>query len=221
MTTDRLEPDSPAALSRGDPRLIAVIRDAIAAGGGRIPFADFMGLALDHPELGYYRAAKRRPGRGGDFLTAPETTPYFGFMLARQIAECWQRLGQPAPFTIREIGSGVGGLAYDIIAALLDDHPELRGTLVYRLAEPNGHRQAEARAAMDRAGLADVVVVEDTDAPAEPVTGVVLANEVADALPVHRLIYSQERLPARWTSRWPRPFGAATVRDPVARGATS
>lgn len=186
-------PPSPAGSppDPGNPALIAIIRRAIAGAGGRIPFATFMDLALSHPEHGYYRSATRRPGRGGDFLTAPETTPYFGFMLAHHIADCWERLDRPDPFTIRESGSGVGGLAYDIVAALLDHLPELRPALRYRLAEPNPHRQAEALAAMAEAGLADIVQAEpsgDGSADPEPIVGVVLANEVADALPVHRLI---------------------------------
>ena len=202
----RHSPDAPAEVppGPGNPRLIEIIRRAIAVGGGRITFADFMGLALSHPEFGYYRSPERRPGRSGDFLTAPETTPYFGFMLARQLAECWERLGRPAPFTVRELGSGVGGLAYDIIAALLDNLPELRAALVYRLAEPNPYRQAEALAAMDQAGLGDIVVIEGTDLPTdqpvEPITGVVLANEVADALPVHRLVVRDGGLAERYVT---------------------
>lgn len=202
MTTDQPRPADASAAppSPGDPALITAIRDAIVAAGGRITFADFMGLALSHPELGYYRSEGRRPGRAGDFLTAPETSPYFGFMLARQVAECWERLGRPEPFAIRELGSGIGGLAYDIIAALLDDHPELRASLVYRLAEPNRHRQAEALAAMTQAGLGDIVVVEGTAEPVVPITGVVLANEVADALPVHRLVVREGQLAERYVT---------------------
>ena len=196
MTTDQPLP----AVDPGNPSLITAIRDTIVASGGRITFAAFMDLALSHPDYGYYRSPERRPGRVGDFLTAPETTPYFGFMVARQVAECWERLGRPEPFTIREIGSGIGGLAYDVIAALLDNHPELRNSLRYRLAEPNRHRQAEAVTAMTQAGLGDLVVAEDTGAPAEPITGVVLANEVADALPVHRLVVRDSRLAERYVT---------------------
>src|SRR5215216_1458882 len=58
---------------RGNPDLIAVIRAEIDAAGGRIPFARFMELALYHPVCGYYLSPLRRPGRPGDFLTAPET----------------------------------------------------------------------------------------------------------------------------------------------------
>ena len=175
----------------GDPALVAAIRAEMAAVGGRITFARFMELALYHPERGYYRSPERRPGRGGDFLTAPETHPFFGMALARQVAECWERLGRPDPFVVREYGAGVGGLAYDIVAGLSAEAPAALAALRYRLIEPNRHRLAQALAAMAEVGLGDVVRGEappDGTEP-EPILGVALANEVADALPVHRLVW--------------------------------
>ena len=189
----------PKSSSAGNPALIAIIREEIAR-NGEITFARFMELALYHPEHGYYLTVERRPGRGGDFLTAPEASAYFGLTVARQIGECWERLGRPEPFTIREYGAGVGGLAYDIIAGLLDDHPELRGALRYRLVEPNQYRMAQALAAMDEVGLSDIVSGE-AESSAEPIVGVVVANEVADALPVHRLIVREGR-PSRVLGRF-------------------
>src|SRR4051794_6498899 len=79
-------------LAGSSPLIVARLRDEIAASGG-ITFARFMDVALYDTEDGYYRAAERRPGRGGDFLTAPEATPLFGITIARQIADCWERLG--------------------------------------------------------------------------------------------------------------------------------
>jgi SAM-dependent MidA family methyltransferase len=178
-TNDR-EPSNPA--------LVATIRDEIVANGGRITFARFMELALYHPEHGYYLARERRPGRGGDYLTAPEASPFFGLTIARQIAECWERLGRPTRFVVREYGAGVGGLAYDIIAGLSTEAPEVVEALDYRLVEPNQHRLAQALAAMEEVGLGHLVSAEDPDSELEPITGVVLANEVADAFPVHRLV---------------------------------
>lgn len=177
--------------------LTAIVRDEIAAAGGRITFARFMELALYHPEHGYYLGPERRPGRGGDFLTAPETHPFFGITIARQIAEMWQRLGRPADFTIREYGAGVGGLAYDILAGLADTAPELAGSVRYRLIEPNPYRRAEAMAAMAEVGLDEQVTIEqpDADGALAPITGVVLANEVADAFPVHRLVWLEQPEP--------------------------
>lgn len=193
MTTpnDRTIADQTAeADAAGDPRLLRVIVEEIEAAGGALPFARFMELALYHPDYGYYVTPERRPGRGGDFLTAPETTPYFGITLAKQIGECWERLGRPVPFTIREYGSGVGGLAYDIIAGLSQSHPELLDRLRYRLIETNPYRLEQALAAMAQAGLSHLVApdVPGPDGTYEPITGVVLANEVADAFPVHHLV---------------------------------
>ena len=175
----------------GNPALIEAIRAELAAAGGRMTFARFMELALYHPEHGYYLAPERRPGRGGDFLTAPETHPFFGMALARQVAECWERLGRPDPFTVREYGAGVGGLAYDLIAGLSEEAPAAAAALRYRLVEPNRHRRTQALAAMAEVGLDRVVAAEEIppDRDPEPIVGVALANEVADALPVHRLVW--------------------------------
>ncbi len=180
---------------RGNPALVEAIQVAITAAGGRLPFARFMELALYHPEHGYYLTPARRPGRSGDFLTAPETHPFFGLTLARQVAECWDRLGRPQSFTVREYGAGVGGLAYDLIAGLATEAPDARAALRYRLVEANRHRLHEAMTAMQEVGLGDVVEEE----PAEPgqllppIEGVILANEVADAFPVHRLVVRSGR----------------------------
>jgi SAM-dependent MidA family methyltransferase len=185
--------------------LVEVIRSEIFAAGGQITFARFMELALYHPEHGYYFSLERRPGRGGDFLTAPEASPYFGLTIARQVAECWERLERPARFVVREYGAGVGGLAYDIIAGLSTEFPEIVQALEYRLIEPNRHRLAQAMAAMDEVGLRHLVSAEEFGVELEPITGVVLANEVADALPVHRLVVREGELRERfvtWQSGW-------------------
>jgi len=175
----------------GIPGLIADIRIEIEE-CGPISFARFMELALYHPLHGYYLSPVRRPGRGGDFLTAPEMHPFFGLAIARHIVALWDRLDRPDPFTVREYGSGVGGLAYDIIAGVLDARPELQAALRYRLNEINPHRSRQALDAMRQAGLGDIVSIERTagsDSGPESITGVVVANEVADALPVHRLLW--------------------------------
>ena len=149
-----------------------------------------MDLALYLPGAGYYVGERRRPGRGGDFLTAPEVHPMFGFALGRQVADCWERLGRPEPFTVREYGAGVGGLAYDILASLHVERPEVAAMIRYRLVEANPHRRAQAMAAMREVGLAGQVEAIDPAEEAEmpPITGLALANEVADAFPVRRLV---------------------------------
>src|ERR671916_3278398 len=165
--------DPARASGNGNPDLIAVIRAEIDAAGGRISFARFMELALYHPTWGYYLSPTRRPGRPGDFLTAPETHPFFGITLARQIAECWERLDRPDPFVIREYGSGIGALAWDIIAGLYEEAPECRAALQYRLVETNPHRLAQSLEGLAEGGLGDVVRSEEIPpgADPDPITG--------------------------------------------------
>lgn len=177
--------------------LNSAIGQKIQDGLGRITLAEYMDLALYHPEFGYYLSAERKPGRGGDFLTSPEASPLFGITLATQIAECWERLDRPGAFAIREYGSGVGGLAYDILAGLATDHPECFAATTYHLAERNRHRQAEALTAFRDVGLIDKIV-DESDTEFAPITGIVLANEVADAFPAHRL----EHRDGIWSEHW-------------------
>ena len=180
--------------------LTRVLRAEIAVAGGRIPFARFMELALYHPEYGYYLAPARRPGRGGDFITSPEASAYFGLTVARQVAECWGRLGRPARLDVREYGAGIGVLAYDLLAGLSEEDRALFAGVRYRMVEPNPHRREEALASMEEAGLGGAVVAEEPDGRGglEPITGVVVANEVADALPVHRLVGRADGFGERW-----------------------
>ncbi|HYH11289.1 MAG TPA: SAM-dependent methyltransferase [Thermomicrobiales bacterium] len=185
----------------GHPNLIDAMRTEIERDGA-ISFARFMDVALYHPEAGYYRTPARRPGRGGDFITSPEVHPFFGITIAGQLAELWERLDRPDPFVVREYGPGVGGLAYDIIAGLHAHHPEIVPALQYRLRDVNRHRMAEAMTAMIEVGLDGIVSVEDPsrEQEIEPVTGVVLANEVADAFPAHELVWIDSALHERWVT---------------------
>jgi SAM-dependent MidA family methyltransferase len=162
------------------------IREEIAT-EGPIPFARFMALALGHPTGGYYTGPRARPTRDGDFLTGPELHPIFGAALARQLAEAWERLGRPDPFTLVEYGAGAGTLALAILAGLREDRSPLADALVYAPIELNPHRMAELA---ERAGAAGVPVIAprpdvEHHAAAVPVAGAVLANEFLDALPVH------------------------------------
>ena len=186
----------------GNPVVRLALDEAIAASPtGAITFADYMAICLDHPVGGYYRQAERRPGRSGDFLTAPEAHPIFGIALAQQVVEMWERLGRPAPFTIREHGSGTGLLAWDLLAGIDDRSPELRSVLTYDLIESNPHRQREATAAFAEAGLDTIVRTVDAALPQTPAIGVVIANELVDALPTHRLRWTGTAFEEAWVTR--------------------
>jgi SAM-dependent MidA family methyltransferase len=185
-------------------RLASVIRaDLESSPAGRITFARFMELALYEPELGYYRQSADRPTDAGDFLTAPETHPIFGWTIARRLEEMWRGLGRPRPFHVVEYGAGSGTLGLAILDGLrrhatdrLDaanrpdpgdrrDAAELLTAIVYQPVETNAHRLADLRGRFAKAGLADRLAASDE---VVPVTGVLIANEFLDALPVNRFV---------------------------------
>jgi SAM-dependent MidA family methyltransferase len=166
-----------------DPVLEAAIRAEIEA-DGPITFARFMEIALYDPDRGYYRGTVARPGRGGDFLTAPEAHPIFGRAIARFVDDLWQALGQPADFAIREHGAGGGALAEAILAGLDADGSSAVGALRYRFVEVEPAREAAFRARLESAGRAGVLEADD----GQPIDGLVIANEVLDALPTHRVV---------------------------------
>ena len=159
------------------------IRAEIEA-AGPMTFARFMELALYDPDGGYYRGAEPRPGRRGDFLTAPEAHPIFGQAVANQLVEIWERLDRPTPFVVREHGAGSGTLAEAILRRLERARPALLDVLRYVPVEIDARRLAAFGARLTAAGFADRITPVDED---PPFTGVVLANEVLDALPVHRV----------------------------------
>jgi SAM-dependent MidA family methyltransferase len=166
-----------------DPELVARIRAEIDR-DGPMTFARFMELALYDPTSGYYRGGAARPGRAGDFLTAPEASPLFGRALARHVADVWRLLGEPADFEIREYGAGGGALAAPLLERLSTDAPALAATTRYRPVEVELRRVSELRARLTAAGLASDVVEDD----GRPITGIAIANEVLDALPTHRVV---------------------------------
>jgi SAM-dependent MidA family methyltransferase len=187
-------------LAESRPELVDMIRAEIER-DGRVTFARFMDLALAHPRYGYYLSEEARAGFAGDFLTGPETHRIFGNTLARQIAECWDRLGQPAAFTVREEGAGSGTLARDILDGLREERPDVLNALRYELSDVNSVRVADGIQRLQAAGYA-VSVATSTDAP---ITGVLLANELLDAFPVHRLIVRDgdiRELYVTWRDGW-------------------
>ena len=168
-----------------DEGLATRIHDEIAR-DGPITFARFMGLALYDPDGGYYRAETARPGREGDFLTAPEAHPIFGAALARAVADTWYRFDRPEAFVLREYGAGTGTLAIAVLDGLARERPELATRLHYDPIEVESRRLAAIASRLEAAGHGDALV--ERDRTGTPIVGFVLANEVLDALPVHRVV---------------------------------
>jgi SAM-dependent MidA family methyltransferase len=181
-----------------DPVLVERIRDEIRR-DGPITFARFMDIALYDPELGYYRGAAGRPGREGDFLTAPETHPIFGWTIARFAAAVHRLLGSPAELMIREHGAGEGALAEPLVRALMSD---VRGgaampppqTVRYLVDEVEPRRIAAIRERFARLDLPAGSAVEVVPDDRGRIDGLAIANEVLDALPFHRVVQRREAL---------------------------
>jgi SAM-dependent MidA family methyltransferase len=174
--TDLPRPSTEAAAH--SERLVAHIRAEIEHAGGWIPFARYMELALYAPGLGYYMAGARKLGPDGDFVTAPELGPLFGHTLARQVAQGLESAGGD----ILEIGAGSGALAASLLEELerLDRLPERY--LILELSPELRARSRDTLAArvphlMERVAWLNVLP------PA--LTGVVVGNEVLDAMPAH------------------------------------
>ena len=164
------------------------IAEAIDAAGGWLGFDQFMALALYAPGLGYYANASRKFGRmpagGSDFVTAPELSPRFGQALARQAA---QALAVSGTTEIWEFGAGSGALAQQILEAI---GPQLERYTIVDVSGSLVQRQRERLAA--HAGK----VYWATELPPQ-MRGVVVGNEVLDAMPVKLLA----RLNGVWHER--------------------
>jgi SAM-dependent MidA family methyltransferase len=173
--------------------------------------AAFMDLALYDAEVGYYARAPQRSGRAGDFFTSVDVGSMFGELLERQIAEMAGILAEApettarragtgatsstgdagAPFDLVEAGAGNGRLAADILRAARRRHPSLYGRTHLHLAEAS----VEARAA-HRETLAEVAgrLRSSSDAVPDRFEGVLVANELLDAFPVHQVVMREDGL---------------------------
>jgi SAM-dependent MidA family methyltransferase len=163
-------------------RCAGYIRARIHDAGGSISFAEFMHYALYAPGLGYYAAGARKFGDAGDFVTAPEISPLFGRVVARQSAGV---LRSVPGGSLLEFGAGSGRLALEVLRTLdeLDALP-----VEYRIMEVSADlRERQQRLLHEELpGLAERICWLDRMPDAH--RGVVLANEVLDALPVERFI---------------------------------
>lgn len=170
----------PEGPSRGAPGLVDRIVAEIRA-AGPIPFARFMERALYEPGLGYYDGSSGRIGPAGDFFTASDVGTAFGECLARLWREMDAALGRPARFDVVELGAGRGWLARDALDGLAAEGSDLRSRVRCVLADASAAMRGEARRNVPEAR----VVAPDEVGGGH--VGCVVAVELFDALPVHRL----------------------------------
>lgn len=165
---------------------------------GKLTFERFMEMALYYPELGYYNSSRIKIGAQGDFFTSPSVHAVFGETIGEQLLEMWEVLGKEQPFHIVEFGAGQGYLAQDILAYLKKEHPDFFSAVKYCIIEVSpdlaarqqellGRLELEPEQAVWFPGLAEIN-------QGQGFAGCVLANEVPDAFPVHRVRQAEEGL---------------------------
>ena len=182
-----LPPPSSDAQTASD-ALCRQLAAEIAAADGWISFSRFMERALYAPGLGYYAGGAHKFGAAGDFVTAPELSPLFAQTLAAQAA---QVMALSAPHVL-EVGAGSGRLAADLLLEL-----EARGALPesYAILDLSGELRARQQATLAEHAPHLAARVRWLDRLPEGFDGLVLANELLDALPVHLAVWGSEEAP--------------------------
>ncbi|WP_277187204.1 class I SAM-dependent methyltransferase [Caballeronia sp. BR00000012568055] len=180
--TDSLPAPGAEALEQSE-ALIDLIRERIAAAGGWLPFDRYMELALYAPGLGYYSGGAMKFGLrgddGSDFVTAPELSPLFALTLARPVAQALERSDTRR---VMEFGAGTGKLAAGLLNALGEKIDS------YAIVDLSGELRARQRETIEKYAKAFASKVEWLSALPESFEGVVIGNEVLDAMPVRLVV---------------------------------
>ena len=184
-----LPPPSSEALAHSQ-RVTEHIRSVIDAHAGWIDFARYMDMALYAPGLGYYAAGATKFGADGDFVTAPELSPLFGRTLALQIAPMVRELQGD----ILELGAGSGALAVDVLLELERQHAL---PVRYCILELSADLQARQRQRLATQAPHLAGRVSWLDALPASFTGIIVGNEVLDALPVHCVQWQHDKVHER------------------------
>jgi SAM-dependent MidA family methyltransferase len=206
------QPDAHARM-HGEGVAQAIRARLMSTAHGAMPFADFMRACLYEPKLGYYTAGAAKLGEAGDFVTAPEISPLFGATLARAFASC-------AKHGVLELGAGSGALA----ASFLDALPDVS----YQILEVSADLRERQQTALTSRNVSWL------DALPEKVSGLVLLNEVLDAVPCDIVRFHDDRFEQahvvahgdafdwRWTPLFSGAlFDAAKMRVPPIHGYTT
>ncbi len=190
-----------------NPALCAAITNRIAASPQRrITFAEYMDMALYHPEQGYYSSNAVKIGfKGGDFFTSSNLGADFGELLAAQFVQMWEILGQPVPFSLVEMGAGQGLLALHILQCLKLHYPDFLAVLEYLIVEKSPTLRQEQQQRLQNFPVSWCNLEE---IPTNAITGCFFSNELVDALPVHQFILEAGKLQEIYVTT-PKVFSAS------------
>nr|WP_267384206.1 class I SAM-dependent methyltransferase [Cyanobacterium sp. uoEpiScrs1] len=161
----------------------------------KITFADYMNLALYHPEEGYYSSGRANIGTQGDFFTASSLGEDFGELLAEQFLEMWELLGSPKTFNLIEVGAGSGLCAADILKYLHDNYPNFYEIISYIIVEEAQGLIRKQESILSLTGKENKVRWKSWDEIEDlSITGCIFSNELIDAFPVHLITIKNKEL---------------------------
>ena len=180
-------PDADSASLQHSARVAAYITDVIRTAGGWIPFSKYMDVAMFAPGLGYYSAGATKIGAAGDFTTAPEMSALFGATLAKQVAQVLNATGGD----VLEFGAGSGKLARDLLRALGKLGCEPRQ---YLILEPSPDLRERQKALLQKEVPEFHSRVTWIDGLPENFVGVMIANEVLDAMPIDLVSWQADEI---------------------------
>jgi len=161
--------------------------------GGPLPFSQFMEWCLYHPEYGYYPSKGGSIGRQGDYYTSPSVSPLFGHLIAKQLVQMAEILGEER-FDVLEMGGGRGFLCEDILDWAKNSSPAFYQHLRYHLIETSPlflKEQKERLLKKEREGRVSWIDPKKFVEGKVQIQGCFLSNELVDAFPVHRVIFDQ------------------------------
>ena len=166
-----------------------LLRNRIDRSNGWIPFDLFFNTVMYEPGLGYYSSGSYKIGEGGDYTTAPEISKYFSKSIARQTMRLLDMHDSPS---VIEIGAGKGTFAFEYLKALEETQTEIEHYYILEISADLRDRQMQLISALPEGLRNKVTWLESLDI--EPIDGIVLANEVIDALPFKRFCFENKQL---------------------------
>ncbi|MEJ7710778.1 MAG: SAM-dependent methyltransferase [Pyrinomonadaceae bacterium] len=177
-----------ASISDNDLPLAARLREAIRT-NGPMTFRDWMQAALYDEREGYYnRIDLARWGRSGDYRTSPERSPLFAATFAGYFAKLFEELGSPNDFVLYEVGAGAGHFALGVLETLARKHKRVYDSTRYVIAERSSASRHQTAALIKQSGQQHHRRVEFAPCgTVEIENGIIFANELLDALAVHRV----------------------------------
>lgn len=183
-------------INKNNPLLEKIFETINNSPDKKITFAEYMNLCLYDLEYGYYNSDKIIIGNQGDFFTSPSLSADFGELLSIQLEEFWQILGKPSNVKLVEMGAGNGNLALVIINYILNHYPNFASNVEYIIIEKSPTlKLKQQQLLLNNFPNSISIKWENWDSIADnSVTGCFFSNELIDAMPVHLIIYSQQKL---------------------------